>query len=326
MPWGRCDDGFWDHLKTLALDERYRSDAIALYWMAISWSNDKLADGVVTMATVRMLGFPKSAADELVRVGLWELGGRAVYHVHDYLKFNKSRAQVLAERQKWADEKAAQRGKSTTESASDIHPDSPDVHGRQQGSNPEMSTPDSTADSTADSRVGARSRAGGGRDAAAPRSPVLPFSSDSRDSRVPSARAKGQNEHDDEARRWLRDHEIDPPASGSTADDTLSRLVEKHGAPTVAATMARLGDLDDANQYVFGARNVLAPIPTAATARNGQRESPHVDTSALERIQAEQARFEETRTPEEIAAEVAAYRKEHPAQPRPPVPTKALES
>lgn len=98
MAWGRIDDTWYRHRKTLALDPVLRGDTAFLFWASISWSNDQLADGVVTMATVRMLGCDRPIADELVRVGFFEHPSNDVYLVHDYAVYNKLRAQVLAER------------------------------------------------------------------------------------------------------------------------------------------------------------------------------------------------------------------------------------
>lgn len=109
MPWGRCDDKWWDHPKVMAMSVTLLLPCGGLYWRAISWSNAKLADGRISGSTVRMLGGTKRHADELVRVGLWEGEWTKGYLVHDYMDFNKSREQVLADRQKWAEQKAGQR-------------------------------------------------------------------------------------------------------------------------------------------------------------------------------------------------------------------------
>lgn len=106
MAWGRIDDTYYRHRKTLALAPALRGDAIALFWTAISWSNDQLADGLITIATVRMLGWDAAIADELVRVGSWEVAGVSEWQIHDYGVYNKLRAQVLAERKAEADRQA----------------------------------------------------------------------------------------------------------------------------------------------------------------------------------------------------------------------------
>ena len=97
MPWGRIDDHHYRHPKVGELDDGLRKGCLALYWLAISWCNDHLTDGRVPPGIVRTLGGDRNEADELVRVGLWECDGTG-YRVHDYLEFNKSREQVIAER------------------------------------------------------------------------------------------------------------------------------------------------------------------------------------------------------------------------------------
>ncbi len=94
MPWGRVDDHHYRHEKLGELDEDLRKGCIALFWLAISWCNDRLTDGRVPGGTVRILGGDLAEADELVRVGLWERDGSA-YSVHDFLDFNQSKEQVI---------------------------------------------------------------------------------------------------------------------------------------------------------------------------------------------------------------------------------------
>lgn len=98
MPFGWIDDHWWRHRKTMALAPSLRGDAAFLFWAAISWSNDQLADGLISVATVRILGFDVIVAEELARVGFWDPAGEGVWQVHDYGHFNKLRAQVLADK------------------------------------------------------------------------------------------------------------------------------------------------------------------------------------------------------------------------------------
>lgn len=98
MPWGRVDDSHYRHPKIGELDDELRKGCVCLFWMAISWCNDQLTDGRVPTGTVRVLGGQPAEADELVRVGLWEKDGSG-YRIHDYLDFNKSKEQVVAERE-----------------------------------------------------------------------------------------------------------------------------------------------------------------------------------------------------------------------------------
>jgi hypothetical protein len=94
MAWGRIDDGSWRHRKFAALRDDLRKPCIALYWMAVSWSNDHGTDGLVTRTGLRQLDGTVEEANELVRVGLWESG----YRIHDFLQFNKSVEQLALEK------------------------------------------------------------------------------------------------------------------------------------------------------------------------------------------------------------------------------------
>lgn len=97
MPWGRVDDHHYRHPKVNELDEGLRKGCLALYWLAISWCNDHLTDGRVPAGIVRTLGGDTAEALELVHVGLWEMDGSG-YRVHDFLDFNKSKAEVEQEK------------------------------------------------------------------------------------------------------------------------------------------------------------------------------------------------------------------------------------
>jgi hypothetical protein len=111
MPWGRLDDGLYDHPK---LDElgRDRLPAIGLWALAISWCNRRLTDGFVPADRVRLLGGSSVIADRLVTVGLFDKEGED-YRVHDFLQFNDSRADVEARRAADAERKRKSRGIST---------------------------------------------------------------------------------------------------------------------------------------------------------------------------------------------------------------------
>lgn len=101
MTWFKFDDGFHSHPKVQALFEGpCPGDAIALFTLAGSWCSKELTDGAVPLGFVRRSGLHKEAADELVRVRLFDACEDASFRVHNYLKYNPSRAQVLAEREK----------------------------------------------------------------------------------------------------------------------------------------------------------------------------------------------------------------------------------
>lgn len=119
MPWGRIDDGFYDHPKLDALG-RDRLSAVGLHWLAVSWSNRWLTDGAITRERVAKLGGTPRLADALVSAGLWDRDGDD-YRIHDFLDFNESKADVEAarevEREKKRRQRAAGAGKAAATGA-----------------------------------------------------------------------------------------------------------------------------------------------------------------------------------------------------------------
>lgn len=99
MPWGRVDDSHYDHDKVLALPVAVRNEAVGLYWRAISYSNAKLTDGVVSDVIVTHLDGRPEVVAALVAARLWHrrAGGRT-YRIHDFADFNPTRAEVQANR------------------------------------------------------------------------------------------------------------------------------------------------------------------------------------------------------------------------------------
>lgn len=107
MPWGRVDDGFYDHPKLDRLGKD-RMPAAGLYWVAVSWCNRWLTDGLVPRDRVTRLGGSIRLAELLVDAELWEREGRD-YRVHDFLEFNDSREVVEANREAEREKKRRQR-------------------------------------------------------------------------------------------------------------------------------------------------------------------------------------------------------------------------
>jgi hypothetical protein len=92
VPWGRIDDGLYDHPK---LDDlgRYRLACIGLWTLSISWSNRFLTDGHIPADRLKRLGGTLALADRLVMAGLWDKVADG-YRIHDFLEFNSSRQEV----------------------------------------------------------------------------------------------------------------------------------------------------------------------------------------------------------------------------------------
>lgn len=103
MPWGRVDDTAYDNPKLMAVS----MPAVAVYFLALSYCNRHLTDGLVVARSLRLIRCTPRLAKELLAEGLWE-PDKSGYRVHNFLKDgrNKSRAQVEQER---ADAAARQR-------------------------------------------------------------------------------------------------------------------------------------------------------------------------------------------------------------------------
>lgn len=138
MPWVKLDDRFPSHRKVALLPDR----AFRLHVSAICWCSENLTDGRIAdrelplVAKVRGL---KATAQQLADAGLWDRidGG---WQIHDYLDYNPSREQVLAERKKNAErqERFRQRrnGKPVPPGggrSNGVTPDSPDAPGTHDG-------------------------------------------------------------------------------------------------------------------------------------------------------------------------------------------------
>ena len=178
MPWGRLDDGLYDHPK---LDDlgRDRLAGVGLWTLAISWCNRRLTDGFVPSDRIRLLGGTPALADRLVASGLFERHPEG-YVVHDFLTFNESREQVEARRD--ADRKRKRRPNGhdpDDQSGSARMPRGkrPDSGGSPAGVHPETDGSPDGNQPDSDSRD---ARAGGTRRASGRASRPGPTESDSR--------------------------------------------------------------------------------------------------------------------------------------------------
>lgn len=110
MPWGKWDDGLYDHRKVEELPRGCRNACVGLWGRAISWSNRSLSDGLVPEERLRKLDARPAEIEALVRVGLLEVLAAGQYQIHDFLEFNKSREEVLADREAARDRQRRSRG------------------------------------------------------------------------------------------------------------------------------------------------------------------------------------------------------------------------
>jgi hypothetical protein len=108
MAWVNLDEKMPTHPKVFALSDA----AFRLHISGICYCNLHLTDGLIDGKTVPTLvpRFRKAALAELVTAGLWvPLLDGAAYKIHDFLQWNRSRAQVEAakERKRAAGKKGA---------------------------------------------------------------------------------------------------------------------------------------------------------------------------------------------------------------------------
>ena len=123
MTWVKLDDRFPDHPKVLALGDDYER-GLALHVRGLCYAAGNLTDGFVPARAFRE---DVAIAARLVAVGLWkEVAGG--YLIHDFLDFNKSKAQVEKEREEWRARQVKSRTMSRRDtdrdSRSESHPDS----------------------------------------------------------------------------------------------------------------------------------------------------------------------------------------------------------
>jgi len=97
MTWLKMDDGFTEHPKIVDLsDAAFRAHIEGLTYCARNLTNGVIPGGINGKLCT------KAVRQELVDAGVWESEGRAI-RIHDYLDWNPSKDQVLAERSRKAE-------------------------------------------------------------------------------------------------------------------------------------------------------------------------------------------------------------------------------
>lgn len=97
MPWANLDDQMPKHPKNIRLSDA----AFRLHVSGICYCAQYLTDGRIDRDAVALLvpRFRRSALDELLAAPIW-LDRGDHYEIHDYLQWNRSSADVLAERER----------------------------------------------------------------------------------------------------------------------------------------------------------------------------------------------------------------------------------
>ena len=112
MTWFKVDDDFFAHRKVVGLSDA----AVALWTRAGSWSARNLTDGFVPTSALAMLTrAPQQAPAELIDRGLWRRA-RGGFQFHDWAEYQRSREDVLTERERWRQKKTVQRRSTVTKS------------------------------------------------------------------------------------------------------------------------------------------------------------------------------------------------------------------
>lgn len=107
MAWLRLDDGFGEHPKIDALSDT----AFRLHVCGMAYSARNHTDGLIPLDKVRRLipRYRQTALQELLDTGLWKPVLDGAFTIHDFLDYNPSREQVMADRKRNADRQAAWR-------------------------------------------------------------------------------------------------------------------------------------------------------------------------------------------------------------------------
>lgn len=91
MAWVKLDDRFPRHPKVLGLSDR----AFRVFLESLCYCAEQLTDGELPVSVVKAA--PRKAVAELLEAGLLDQEGD-VWKVHDYLAYNRTRADVLGSR------------------------------------------------------------------------------------------------------------------------------------------------------------------------------------------------------------------------------------
>jgi hypothetical protein len=95
VTWVKLDDGFDEHRKVMPLS----ANAFRLFVEALCFCNRNATDGELTKLELAKLWRRGKERDELVIAGLFEELDDGMVAIHDYLKYNPSRAQVEGRRE-----------------------------------------------------------------------------------------------------------------------------------------------------------------------------------------------------------------------------------
>lgn len=292
MPWGKLDDGLYDHPKVHALG-RLRLAGVGLLVHAVSYSNRYLTDGFVPLSMIREWEPPRQLVVRMVQVGLFDSVTSEGVQVHDYLEFSDSRESVLARRKAAADRQQRHRHASVTRDDDVTHTGSHSTPPARV-SRPDPSRPDLDSDAPPD-----------GGASSAPARPPKPNGGGPLAGVVaeiaehlgkPNGVDYGVGEGEAKVFAYLaRAGAAMRPDSG--LGRRLMGLIERRGYDVVlerAAQLTRNGPMSD-RQWVFGLEEALEKPPSGADARAADRQEANDRHEARVQAQTKARRVEQFR-------------------------------
>lgn len=114
MTYIRLEDGFFRNRKV----RRLGKDALALYLAGLCHCNAEMTDGYIDDEMIAVLlaeaEVKRTTVARLVELGMWDQNGSG-YWVHDYLRHQRSRDQIMRERARWRRNKSGSYEDSTAE-------------------------------------------------------------------------------------------------------------------------------------------------------------------------------------------------------------------
>jgi len=119
MPWFKVDDGFYSSKKVLSIPRTQRLAAVGLWLLAGNWSGRELTDGHVPAYALVEIGSTPKLRQALIEARLWLDQGSNDIEFHDWARYQPTRAEVEATREKErirkAEYRASQRDKGGTD-------------------------------------------------------------------------------------------------------------------------------------------------------------------------------------------------------------------
>ncbi|MFJ6566260.1 hypothetical protein ACIQNU_02480 [Streptomyces sp. NPDC091292] len=158
MPWVKLDDRFPSHRKVALLSDR----AFRLHVSALCWCAENLTDGCIAereLPLVAKVRAVKVTAKQLEDAGLWDRVDDG-WQIHDYLEYNPSREQVLAERKRNAARQEAFRRRKNGKPIPPDGSDAPSNNGRSNGVTDASETHDNDTTATRTQHDGDTTAAG----------------------------------------------------------------------------------------------------------------------------------------------------------------------